>query len=94
MISRTKTILFLSLLTAIFAVSCNDDKVQKGALDPTSFRTPITKAFEYTETKPIEWQVVDPDSIDLPQTYSLSWSLKPFRLKRKFPSFPRLSSPK
>jgi signal transduction histidine kinase/ligand-binding sensor domain-containing protein len=71
MISKTKTILFLSFLTAIFTVSCNDDEVQKGALDPTSFRTPITKAFDYTETKPIEWQVIDPDSIDLPQTYPL-----------------------
>ena len=71
MISKTKTILFLSFLMAVFAVSCNDDEVQKGALDATSFRTPVTKAFEFTEIKPIEWQVIDPDSIDLPQTYPL-----------------------
>ena len=71
MISRTKTILFLSLLTAIFAISCSDNEVQKGALDPTSFQTPVTKVFEFTEPKPIEWQVIDPDSIDLPQTYPL-----------------------
>jgi len=71
MSSRTKTILFISFLTAIFTVSCSDDKAQKGTLDPTSFRAPITKAFEFTESKPIEWQVIDPDSIDLPQTYPL-----------------------
>lgn len=71
MISKTKPILFLSFLAAIFTVSCNDDKVQKGTLDPTAFRAPITKAFEFTESKPIEWQVIDPDSIDLPQTYPL-----------------------
>jgi signal transduction histidine kinase/ligand-binding sensor domain-containing protein len=71
MISKTKTILFLSFLAAIFTVSCNDDKAQKGALDPTAFRAPVTKAFEFTESKPIEWQVIDPDSIDLPQTYPL-----------------------
>ena len=71
MISRTKTILFLSFLAAIFAVSCNDDKAQKGALDPTAFRAPVTNAFKLTEPKPIEWQVIDPDSIDLPQTYPL-----------------------
>ena len=29
MISKTKTILFLSFLTAVFTVSCNDDDVQK-----------------------------------------------------------------
>ncbi|MBN3520996.1 hypothetical protein JYB62_13385 [Algoriphagus lutimaris] len=92
MISKTKTILFFSCLAAIFTVSCNDDKVQKGALDPTSFRTPITKAFEYTETKPIEWQVVDPDSIDLPQTYPLDIGKipsKPFNINE----FKPLNSP-
>ena len=71
MISKTKTILFLSFLTAVFTVSCNDDDVQKGALDPTAFRAPITNTFKLTEPKPIEWQVIDPDSIDLPQTYPL-----------------------
>jgi signal transduction histidine kinase/ligand-binding sensor domain-containing protein len=71
MISKTKTILLLSFLTAVFTVSCNDDEVQKGALDPTAFRAPITNAFKLTEPKPIEWQVINPDSIDLPQTYPL-----------------------
>ncbi|TPV32759.1 GHKL domain-containing protein [Paucihalobacter ruber] len=70
MMSKTKTILFLSLLAAVIMASC-DDNTQKGALDPTAFRAPVTKAFEFTEAKPIEWQVVDPDSIDLPQTYPL-----------------------
>lgn len=70
MISKTKTILFLSLIAAVIMVSC-DDNAQKSALDPTAFRAPVTKAFEYTEAKPIEWQVIDPDSIDLPQTYPL-----------------------
>jgi signal transduction histidine kinase/ligand-binding sensor domain-containing protein len=68
--SKTKTILFLSLLAAVIMASC-DDNAQKGALDPTAFRAPVTKTFEFTEAKPIEWQVVDPDSIDLPQTYPL-----------------------
>ncbi|WP_075352507.1 sensor histidine kinase [Algoriphagus marinus] len=71
MISRTKTILFLSFLAAIFSVSCNDDEVQKGTLDPTAFRAPVTNAFKLTDPKPIEWQVIDPDSIDIPQTYPL-----------------------
>jgi hypothetical protein len=71
MISKTKILLFLSFLAAVLTVSCDDDDVQKSALDPTAFRAPITKAFAFTEAEPIEWQVIDPDSIDLPQTYPL-----------------------
>ncbi|MCZ4410067.1 ATP-binding protein [Cryomorphaceae bacterium 1068] len=71
MIAKTKTILFLSILTAVFAVSCNDDEAEKRALDPTAFRAPVTSTFKLTEPIPIEWQVIDPDSIDPPQTYPL-----------------------
>ncbi|MEN2284534.1 hypothetical protein AAGF08_20480, partial [Algoriphagus sp. SE2] len=52
-------------------VSCNDDVAKKRALDPKAFRAPVTNAFKLTEPKPIEWQVIDPDSIDIPQTYPL-----------------------
>jgi len=70
--NSNKQIIHLAfILAAIFTTSCTNDGAVKGPTDPTAFSAPVTKSFEFTEAKPIEWQVTDTDSIDLPQLYPL-----------------------
>jgi ligand-binding sensor domain-containing protein len=39
--------------------------------DPTAYRPPVTKPLELTEPQPIEWEIIDPDSIPPPTSATL-----------------------
>ena len=67
------------MLLGSFLSSCRDGQNQSNGSDPTVYKTPVTKPFEYTEPKQIEWEITDPDSIAPPKTYPLDIDKLPSR---------------
>jgi len=64
-------ILAACVMIGTLVMSCRNVQNESNNPDPTAYRPPVTRPFEFTEPKQIEWEVTDPDSIAPPKTYPL-----------------------
>jgi len=69
--SNLQIILAACILIGTLAMACRNAQKESENPDPTAYRPPITKSFELTEPKQIEWEVTDPDRIAPPESYPL-----------------------
>lgn len=67
---KMRTALFILIGTLL--ISCQDHAFEKKTIDPTIYRSPVSKPLVFTEAQPIRWEITDPDSIQPPKSYPLN----------------------